>query len=120
VYCEDQRCFAFSRAKGLSAKDIYKELFVVYCVKCLSRKPVHNGVVKISQGFSKSAANARPGRSAEIATVGTERRVEDFIRSDRKIAIDSVATALACSHGLVYSIMHDPLKFRKVCARCVH
>jgi hypothetical protein len=31
--------------------------------------------------------------------------------------IDSVATALGCSHGLAYSIMHDLLKFRKVCAR---
>jgi hypothetical protein len=25
--------------------------------------------------------------------------------------IDSVATALGCSHGLAYSIMHDHLKF---------
>jgi histone-lysine N-methyltransferase SETMAR len=31
----------------------------------------------------------------------------------------SVATALGCSHGLAYSIMHDCVKFRKVCARWV-
>jgi hypothetical protein len=30
---------------------------------------------------------------------------------------DSVATALGCSHGLAYSIMHDRLKFWKVWAR---
>jgi hypothetical protein len=29
--------------------------------------------------------------------------------------IDSVTTALRCSHGLAYSIMHDHLKFRKMC-----
>jgi hypothetical protein len=28
---------------------------------------------------------------------------------------DSVATALGCSHGLAYSIMHESLKFWKVC-----
>jgi hypothetical protein len=29
--------------------------------------------------------------------------------------IDSAATALGCSHGLTYSIIHDHLKFLKVC-----
>jgi hypothetical protein len=46
--------------------------------------------------------------------------VEELIRADRRITIDSVATALGCSHGLAYRIMHDHLKFRKVCARWVH
>jgi hypothetical protein len=30
-----------------------------------------------------------------------------------------VATALGCSHGLACSIMHDRLKFRKVCTQWV-
>jgi hypothetical protein len=45
--------------------------------------------------------------------------VEELIRADRRITIDSVATALRCSHGLAYSVMHDRLKFWKVCARWV-
>jgi hypothetical protein len=32
---------------------------------------------------------------------------------------NGVATAIGCSHGLAYSIMHDYLKFQKVCARWV-
>jgi hypothetical protein len=36
-----------------NAKDIHKEMFPVYGVKCLSRKAVHNRVVKFSQGRSK-------------------------------------------------------------------
>jgi hypothetical protein len=31
----------------------------------------------------------------------------------------SVATALGCSHGLAYNIMHDHLKFRKACPQWV-
>jgi hypothetical protein len=46
-------------------------------------------------------------------------RVIELIRADRRITIDSVATALGRSHGLAYSIMHDRLKFREVCARWV-
>jgi hypothetical protein len=33
--------------------------------------------------------------------------------------MDSAATALGCSHGLAYSIMHDHLEFRKLWARWV-
>jgi hypothetical protein len=43
-------------------------------------------------------------------------RVEELIRADRRITIDSVATTLGCSYGAAYSIMHDRLKFWKVYA----
>jgi hypothetical protein len=46
-------------------------------------------------------------------------RVEELIRGDRRITIDSVVTALGCSNGLAYSKMHDHLKFRRICACCM-
>jgi hypothetical protein len=42
-------------------------------------------------------------------------RVEELFQADRRITIDSVATALGHFHGLAYSIIHDYLKFQKVC-----
>jgi hypothetical protein len=45
--------------------------------------------------------------------------VKELIRTDGRITIRSVATALGWSYGLTYSIMYDYLKFRKVCARWV-
>jgi hypothetical protein len=77
---------------------------------------VHNWFEKFSQGRSKVADDARPGHPFEIATETTVQQLEKLIRVDRRIMIDSVATALGCSHGLAYSIMHDHLKFQKVCA----
>jgi transposase len=91
-------------------------MFPVYGGKCLSHKAVHNWVKKFSEGRSKVADDARPGRPIEIAKEETVQQVEEFIRADRRITIDSVATALRCSHGLAYSTMHDRLKFPKVCA----
>jgi hypothetical protein len=38
----------FLWAKGLNAKDIHKEVFIVYGGKCLSRKAVHNRVANVS------------------------------------------------------------------------
>jgi hypothetical protein len=70
----------------------------------LSRKAVQNWVEKFSQ---------RPGCPVKITTEATVKWVEELIQSD------SVATALGRSHGLLYSIMHDGLKFRNVCARWV-
>jgi hypothetical protein len=49
----------FLWVKVLSAKDIHKEIFLVYIGKCLSRKAVHNWVEKLSQGRFKVADNAR-------------------------------------------------------------
>jgi hypothetical protein len=42
-----------------------------------------------------------------------------LIRDDRRITIDSVATALGCSHGLAYSIMHDQMQMKMYLNRIV-
>jgi hypothetical protein len=44
-------------------------MFPVYCGKCLSRKAVHNGFDKFSQGRSKVADDARPGAEVTETTV---------------------------------------------------
>jgi fructose/tagatose bisphosphate aldolase len=77
------------------------------------RKAVHSWVEKFSQGRSKVTDDTGPGRPVEIATEATVQRVEEWT------TIDSVATALGCSHGLAYITMHDRLKFRKVATQRV-
>jgi transposase len=61
---------------GLSAKDIHKDMFPVYGGKCFSHKAVHNWVERFSQGRSKIADDAQPGRPVEISTEATVQRVE--------------------------------------------
>jgi hypothetical protein len=85
----------------------------------LSCKKVHNWAEKFSHGRSKVADDAQPGCPVETATEATVQRVEVLIRVERRIMIDSRATALRCPHGLAYSIMHDHLKLRKVCSQWV-
>jgi hypothetical protein len=60
----------------------------------LSCKAVHNWVGKFSQGRSKVTDDAWTGRPVEIATEATMQYVEELIRVDSRITIDSVGTAV--------------------------
>jgi hypothetical protein len=44
----DVLLFVFCGQKGLSAKDIHKDIFSIYGGKCLSRKAVHNWAANVS------------------------------------------------------------------------
>jgi hypothetical protein len=92
-----------------------KKCFLFMVGSLLSRKAGHNWVEKFSQGCSKVADVGRPGHLVEIATEATVQSVEVLIQADRRITIDSVATALGCSCGLAYNITCGHSKFQKVC-----
>ncbi|PNF31287.1 hypothetical protein B7P43_G12665 [Cryptotermes secundus] len=71
-------CFLYE--KGLNAKDIHKEMFPVYCGKCLSCKVVHSWVEKFIEGHSKVATDdAQRGRPDEIVTEANVQWVEELI-----------------------------------------
>ena len=106
----------FLGAKGLPAENIHKEMLTVYADKCLSRKAVHSWVEKFSQGRSKIVDEIRSGRPVEIATEASVQRVKEMIRADRRVTID----CSICNRVLTwYGIVHDRLKFKKVCSRWV-
>jgi transposase-like protein len=54
AYTTEKQCSVvrYLLAKGLNVKDIHKEMFRVYGVKCLSRKAVHNWVEKRGKRFA--------------------------------------------------------------------
>jgi transposase len=68
---EEQRSVVrFLWARGLSAKDIHKEIFPVYGGQCLSCKAFHSWVEKFSQRRSKATDDARQGvKVSETAIV---------------------------------------------------
>jgi hypothetical protein len=61
---EEQHCVVqFLWTKGLNAKDIHKEMCLVYGGKCLLHYAVHKWVEKFSQGRWKVANDAQPGHA---------------------------------------------------------
>jgi hypothetical protein len=62
-------CAFFLWAKELNARDIHKEMFLVYDGLCLSHKGVHNWVKKFSHRRSKVVDDDRPGEKVAETTV---------------------------------------------------
>jgi fructose/tagatose bisphosphate aldolase len=74
-------------------------------------------VQKFSEGRTSIEDEHRVGRPVVIATPETLQGVEDIIRADRRVTIDAVATAIGCSHGQAYNIMHEGLGFPLVTSK---
>jgi hypothetical protein len=81
----------------------------------LSRKAVRNFIKDFGKSQMMSTQVARLGLRQKQLRSGWKSRLE--LTGGKRM--DSAETTLGCSHGLAYSIMHDHLKFRKVCARWV-
>ena len=114
----EQRGFVrFLWTYDMAAKDRHKEMLPMYGEHCLSLQVFHNWVQKFSELRTRSEDEHRVGRPVEIATPAALQRVENIIRADRRVTIDTVATAIVCSHGQVYNMMHERLGFHKVCSR---
>jgi transposase len=69
----------------------------------LSHKAIHNLIEKFYQGRSKVADNARPGRPVKIVTETSVQWLEQLIRADKKITIDSVATRVFSRFGIQHN-----------------
>jgi hypothetical protein len=91
VYTTEEQSYVmrFLWAKGFNAKDIHKEMFPAYGVKCLPRKAFHNWVEKYSEGVSKVADYARPG--AEVAETIIKRLLSCGFRRTAKATMEDMS-----------------------------
>jgi len=103
---EQRGIVLFLWAKKMEAKDIHKEMLPMYGEHSLSRQAVHNWVQKFSEGRTSTEDEHRARRPVEIATPERLQRVEDIIRAERRVTVDAVATAIGCSRGQAYNMMH--------------
>jgi hypothetical protein len=98
----------------------YRHFCFLFTVGSVCRvKRFTTGLRNSLKAVRKWQIDARPGSPLIMATEATVERVEGLIWADRKVTINSVATALRCSHSLAYSVIHDNLKFWKVWTRWV-
>jgi len=117
---EQRGVVRFLWAKDMAAKDIHKEMLPIYGEHCLSRQQSIIGCRSSRKGGQVSKTNIESvGWPVEIAKLATLQRVKDIIRADRRVTIDAIVTAIGCSPGQVYNMMHERLGFRKVCSRWV-
>jgi hypothetical protein len=63
-------------------------------------KSFATGLTNYLQGRLKAADDVQQGVPVATAIQATVQQMKELIRADRRIMIDSAATALGCFHGL--------------------
>ena len=92
------------------------EMHPVYGDNCFSWE----NCVQLDPGVYKGRQSIKDREHpAEVSTEATVQHVVQIIHNDRRVSIDNIVCAVGCSHGTAYNIMHEQLKFRKVCERWV-
>jgi len=89
---------------------------IQYGDRCMSRTQVYEWTEKFKNGVTNVEDPPRPGPAFTEDNIAA---VENVIRENRHVTVKEVASILDISVGSAHHIIHDDLKFRKVCARWV-
>ncbi len=108
----------FFRFKKYTAIQIHRELTAVYGQDVMSVQKVRNWCRMFDSGRESAADKARSGRPS-VVNDDLVKRIETKIRADRRVTFDELKLNFDVSRGTLYSIVHDRLQFRKLCARWV-
>ncbi|KAG9462962.1 hypothetical protein GDO78_022737 [Eleutherodactylus coqui] len=117
---EEQRAvIRFLWSEGMCGADIYRRLCAQYGENVLSRRSVYEWIEKFKRGRTSVRHEEGAGRPSTSTTDDNIERVRELILLDRRVTVDYVANHLQISHGSAYTIIHDRLGFRNICAKWV-
>ncbi|GFX06402.1 HTH_48 domain-containing protein [Trichonephila clavipes] len=89
-------------------------MVTVYGEKCVSDKPVRKWSVRFRAGHESVGDDQRPGEANTVITSDLIDKVNDLVRSDRRVTLRMLVQKVDVSYGTVWTIVHDRLRFRKV------
>ena len=117
---EEQRCvIRFLTAEGEKPAAIHRRVVTVYGEKCVSDKSVRKWSARFRAGRESVGDDPRPGQANIVITSDLIDKVDDLVRSDRRVTLRMLAVKVDVSYGTVWTIVHDRLRYRKVCAAWV-
>jgi len=106
-------------AEGVPGVQIHLRMCAQYGDKVLSLRIVYEWIEMFENGRTSVTDAERSERPATARTTRNEERTAELIRENRRITVEEVAGRLNVSFDSAYSLIHDSLKFSKVCAKCV-
>ena len=109
----------FLISKGVKPIEIHRWMRIQYGDRCMSHTQVYEWTEKFKNNVTSTDDSPRPGPAFTAVTKDNIAAVENMIRENRSITFKEVASLLDISVGSAHHIIHDELKFRKVCARWV-
>ena len=112
---EQRSVWRFLFSEGVNLIVIHRRMRVQYGHRCMSSTKVYEWNEKFKNGITTVEVSSLPGQAVTEDITA----VENVIRENRRVTVKEVASLLDISVGSVYHIIHDELKFQKVCARWV-
>ena len=106
-------------SEGVKPIEIHRRMRIQYGDKCMSRTQVCEWTDKFKNSVTSVEDSPHPGPAFTAVTEDNIAAVENVIRENWRITIMEVASLLDISVGSAHHIIHDELKFRKLCARWV-
>ena len=117
---EEQRSvIRFLWAEGVPGAQIHLRMCAQHGDKVLSRRIIYEWIEMFENGRTSVTDAERSGRPATATTTRNEETTLELIRENRSITVEEDAGRLNVSVGSACSLIHDSLKFSKVCARWV-
>jgi len=113
---EQQSVVRFLFIEGVKPIEIHRRMKIQYADRRMSRTQVYEWTEKFKTGITSVEDSPRPGPAVTEDNIAA---VKNVIRKNWRVTVKEVASLLDISVGSAHHIIHDELKFRKVCARWV-
>jgi len=116
---EQQSVVRFLFSEAVKPIEIHRWMRIQYGDRCMSRTQVYEWTEKFKNGVTRVEDSPRLGPAFMAVTEDKIAAVESVIRENRRVTVKEVASLLDISVGSAHHIIHDELRFQKVCARWV-
>jgi len=117
--CEYRSVIKFLIRLGKTNENIQEQLRQAYGNNCPHKATIYRWINEFKRGRSQVHDSERSGRPVDATTEEMVKRVDNLIKSDRRISIEGIEAQLPISHGTICSIIHDHLGYSKICSRFV-
>ena len=98
---EQRAVIRFFWAKGLSTAEIHNEMQPVYGHKCFNLSVVKRWCRKFFNGRTSLVDNKRSGRHLAATDNDVVKKIDQFIRTDRRVSISDIVLYTGISRGAV-------------------
>jgi hypothetical protein len=105
----------FLRLKGTSPVEIHRQFLEEYGANVMSWKHVWVWCTAFDNCTTDVQDEQRSGRPSTSTTDDDACLIEGLIQENRRIRLRDIADELNISIGTVHNIVHEQLRYRKVC-----
>jgi len=116
---EQRKGVRFLFSEGVKHIEITRRMRIQDGDRCMSRTQVYEWTEKVNNGVTNVGDSPRPGLAITAVTEDNIAAVEKVIWENRCVTVKEAASLLDISIGSAHHIIHDELKFQKVCVRWV-